>query len=94
MERPWCCTIFDFFFVECSNEGGRCKGSLCLEQSLAHGTADQGAANGDSLEDSLVILERGVDLHQVHRDQAASLVDGLADVMALTEGQTATNGGT
>lgn len=94
MERPWCCTIFDGCVVECSNEGGRCKGSLCLEQSLAHGAADQGATNGDSLEDSLVILERGVDLHQVHGDQAASLIDGLADVMALTEGQTTTDRGT
>lgn len=65
-----------------------------LQKSLAHGAADQGAANGDGLEDGMVVLEGGVDLHQVHGDEAASLVDGLADVVALTERKSAADGGT
>ena len=88
--EEWKCRcLCDIFFVDW--EEARRFG---LEESLTHRAADQGASDGDGLVDSLVILERGVDLHQVHRDQAASLVNGLADVVALTEVEASTDGGT
>jgi hypothetical protein len=70
------------------------EGIRDLEEGLADGTADERASNGDGLEDGLVVLERRVDLHQVHGDESTGLVDGLADVVALTEGETSTDGGT
>lgn len=70
------------------------EGMRGLEEGLADGTTDERASDGDGLEDGLVVLERGVDLHQVHGDKSTSLVDGLADVVTLTEGETSTDGGT
>lgn len=73
---------------------GKVDSSVSLQKSLAHGAADQGAADGDGLEDGMVVLEGRVDLHQVHGDEAASLVDGLADVVTLAESKSAADGGT
>lgn len=70
------------------------EGIRGLEESLADGTADEGASDGDGLEDGMVILERRVDLHQVHGDESTGLVDGLADVVTLTESETSTDRGT
>lgn len=70
------------------------EGMRGLEESLADGTADKRASDGDGLEDCLVVLERGVDLHQVHSNESTGLMDCLADVVALTEGETSTDRGT
>lgn len=89
-EKWKCRCLCDIFFFVDWEEARR----FGLEESLTHRAADQGASDGDSLVDSLVILERGVDLHQVHGDQAAGLMDSLADVVALTEVEASTDGGT
>jgi hypothetical protein len=73
---------------------GKVDSSVSLQKSLAHGAANQGAADGDGLEDGMVILEGRVNLHQVHGDEAAGLVDGLADVVTLTESKSAADRGT
>lgn len=64
-----------------------------LQQRLAQGAAHKRAAGADRLLGTgLGGRQAGVDLDQVNGHQVASAVDGLADVVTLTEGQTTTDG--
>jgi hypothetical protein len=67
---------------------------LVLQQCLAQGRADEGAADADGRLHVDLAGERGVDLHEVHRNEEAGLVEGLADVVTFAEGQAASDLGT
>lgn len=65
-----------------------------LQQGLAEGAAHDRAARVDGLAGtSLGGSQAGVDLDQVDGDEVAGLVNRLADVVALAQGQTTTDGG-
>lgn len=65
-----------------------------LQKSLAEGAAHKGAAGADSFLGALLGGgQAGVDLDQVNGDEVAGGVDRLADVVTLTQGQAAADGG-
>lgn len=63
-----------------------------LQKRIPQRAPHQAQASADRL-GGAAGLQAGVDLDEVHGDEAAGLVDALGDVVALAEGEAAADGG-